>query len=94
RPLAELGAERRRAFPSSGEITFRVADAAAAIARVEAAFAPAARAIDRTDGMSLAFADWRFNLRSSNTEPLLRLNVETTGGDPAPHVAAIEALIR
>jgi phosphomannomutase len=92
-PLADLVAARRAAFPSSGEINFRVADAAAAIARVRAAFEPAAVARDETDGLSLAFEGWRFNLRASNTEPLLRLNVETKGADPAPHVAALRALI-
>lgn len=92
-PLAGLVAARRAAFPSSGEINFRVADAAAAIARVRAAFEPEAVARDETDGLSLAFDGWRFNLRASNTEPLLRLNVETRGADPAPHVAALRALI-
>jgi phosphomannomutase len=92
-PLAELVAERRAAFPSSGETNFRIPDAAAAIARVRAAYEPLALAHDETDGISLAFADWRFNLRSSNTEPLVRLNVETRGADPAPHVAAIAALV-
>ncbi|WP_323019512.1 phosphomannomutase [Pararhodobacter sp.] len=76
RTLAQMIDARRAAFPSSGEINFRVADTAAAIARVEAAFAPDALSRDDTDGLSLAFADWRLNLRASNTEPLLRLNVE------------------
>ncbi|EDV5772034.1 phosphomannomutase, partial [Salmonella enterica subsp. diarizonae] len=47
------------------------------IARVERHFAGEALAVDRTDGISMSFADWRFNLRSSNTEPVVRLNVET-----------------
>ena len=76
RTLAQMIDARRAAFPSSGEINFRVADVPAAIARVEAAFAPDALSRDDTDGLSLAFADWRLNLRASNTEPLLRLNVE------------------
>jgi phosphomannomutase len=76
RPLAELLAERMARFPSSGEINFRVADVAATVARVRAALAPEAEAMDGTDGLSLAFGDWRMNLRASNTEPLLRLNVE------------------
>jgi phosphomannomutase len=67
----------QRAYPASGEINRRLADPAAAIARVEARWLAAARAIDRTDGLSLAFDSWRFNLRMSNTEPVLRLNVET-----------------
>lgn len=77
--LSSLVADRQAAFPSSGEINFRVDDVAAAIARVEAEFSSAATGRDETDGLSLAFEDWRFNLRSSNTEPLLRLNVETRG---------------
>ena len=85
----------RRDFPSSGEINFTVADTAATVARVHAAMAPLARAEDRTDGLSLSFGDWRLNLRASNTEPLLRLNVEARG-DPAlvaDGVARVRALI-
>lgn len=79
RSLADLVAGRCAAFPSSGEINFRHPDPAAAIARVRAALAPLAASVDETDGLGLAFADWRFNLRASNTEPLLRLNVEARG---------------
>ncbi|MEL6582745.1 MAG: phosphomannomutase [Pseudomonadota bacterium] len=82
RPLAELLEERMQAFPSSGEINFRIDDADAAIARVLSAVAADAVARDDTDGLSLSFANWRFNLRRSNTEPLVRLNVETRS-DPA-----------
>ena len=78
-PLAALVNESRAAFPSSGEINFRVDDTAAALARVEATFAAQASSRDDTDGLSLTFDSWRFNLRASNTEPLLRLNVETRG---------------
>lgn len=77
RSLADLLAEARAAFPSSGEINFRVPDVAAAVARVEAALTGAE--VDRLDGLSLSFPDWRVNLRASNTEPLLRLNIETRG---------------
>ncbi len=77
RPLSALVAERMRAYPVSGELNYRVPDARAAIAAIEARYAPAALRLDRTDGLSFEFADWRFNLRSSNTEPLLRLNVES-----------------
>lgn len=77
--LGALVGARMAAFPSSGEINFRLDDPRAAVARVRAALAPEAVAVDDTDGMSLSFADWRFNLRSSNTEPLLRLNVEARG---------------
>ncbi|MCL4189841.1 MAG: phosphomannomutase [Rhodobacteraceae bacterium] len=95
RSLADLVAERRAAFPSSGEINFRLADPAAAIARVGAALRPAAVGEDTTDGLALAFSDWRFNLRSSNTEPLVRLNVEARddAGLVAAGVARIRALL-
>jgi phosphomannomutase len=72
----------RAAFPSSGEINFRVSDAPACVERVRKTFAPEATGIDLLDGLSMCFADWRLNLRSSNTEPLLRLNVETRGDRP------------
>jgi phosphomannomutase len=77
--LASLVAERERMFPASGEINRRVPDGPAAIAAIEAKYGPTAQARDLTDGLSLEFADWRLNLRSSNTEPLLRLNVESRG---------------
>ncbi len=94
--LANLLAEARAAFPSSGEINFRVADVASAMARVEGELAAQALRIDRLDGLSLDFGDWRLNLRASNTEPLLRLNVETRGDAPAlaAHVARLTALIK
>jgi len=79
RPLSALLADRMAAYPASGEINRRLTDAAGALARVEARFLPAAAKVDRTDGLSMEFDRWRFNLRSSNTEPLLRLNVESRG---------------
>ena len=81
-PLAEMVESRMQAFPCSGEINFRVKDAAATLDRILAHYAVGAPAIDRTDGLSLEFPTWRFNVRSSNTEPLLRLNVETRGDMP------------
>ncbi|MES2433644.1 MAG: phosphomannomutase [Pseudomonadota bacterium] len=93
--LAALLEARRAAFPSSGEINFRVKDAKAVVARIEAAYAPQAVGRQDIDGMSLEFGDWRFNLRSSNTEPLLRLNVESRGRVDLVEkaVAEISALI-
>ncbi|AUM74142.1 phosphohexomutase domain-containing protein [Paracoccus jeotgali] len=95
-PLSSLIAARRAAFPSSGEINFVVDDAAAARARVEAAFGPAAIGRDETDGLSLDLGDWRFNLRASNTEPLLRLNAESRGDRAllADGVARLRRLIQ
>jgi len=77
--LAELVEDRMARFPCSGEINFKVSDAKATVARVMAHFASQSPALDHTDGISADFGAWRFNLRSSNTEPLLRLNVETRG---------------
>jgi phosphomannomutase len=77
--LSQLVGERIGMFPVSGELNYRVPDAKATIAAFEARYAPQAIILDRTDGVSFEFADWRFNLRSSNTEPLIRLNVEARG---------------
>jgi phosphomannomutase len=79
--LSTLVGERMRLFPVSGELNYRVPDAKAAIATIEARYGAAALATDRTDGISFEFPEWRFNLRSSNTEPLLRLNVEARGSE-------------
>ena len=76
-PLSALIAERQRLFPVSGEINRQVEDPDRVLARVEEAFKPGALAVDYTDGLSLEFAEWRVNLRKSNTEPVLRLNVES-----------------
>lgn len=77
--LSALVDARMRAFPCSGEINFRVDDAQAKIREILVTYAEQEPEMDETDGISLEFADWRFNLRCSNTEPLLRLNVETRG---------------
>jgi phosphomannomutase len=77
--LSSLVGERIGLFPVSGELNYRVPDAKATLAAIEARYAPGALVLDRTDGVSFEFADWRFNLRSSNTEPLIRLNVEARG---------------
>ena len=92
--LGALVADAQRAFPCSGEINFRVADAKAVIARLEAAYAGQGERIE-IDGLTYEFDDWRFNVRSSNTEPLLRLNVETRGDADAlaEKTDALKALI-
>jgi len=81
-PLAALVRERMAHYPCSGEINRKLADPEAALQRVEARYQAEAMGLDRTDGLSLEFAAWRFNLRPSNTEPVLRLNLETRH-DPA-----------
>lgn len=75
--LGELVGEMIEKFPCSGEINSTVANVSEVLSRVEAAY-PGGE-IDRTDGLSIEFADWRFNLRGSNTEPVIRLNVESRG---------------
>ena len=75
--LSELVGERMAMFPCSGEINRKVQNAPAIIAKLEKEYTGGT--VDYVDGLSVAFADWRFNVRSSNTEPVLRLNVETRG---------------
>ena len=77
--LQQLVGDRMAAYPASGEINSKLADPKTAIARVLSAYQPEALLLDHTDGISLEFPDWRFNLRSSNTEPVVRLNVESKG---------------
>jgi len=95
RSLGDWVKDRFAAFPSSGEMNFKVADAGKAIESVLSAYRADALSIDETDGVSLAFDDWRFNLRRSNTEPLVRLNVEGRGNADtlAAHVSAIVDLL-
>ncbi len=76
-PLSALVADRISAYPVSGEINNRVKDPDEVIARIKEKYANGE--MDYTDGLSVAFADFRFNVRKSNTEPLLRLNVESRG---------------
>jgi len=78
KPLSSLLAERMAAYPVSGEINSTVADPLAVISRIKERFAGGGR-LDHTDGLSVEFDDYRFNLRLSNTEPVIRLNVESRG---------------
>jgi phosphomannomutase len=91
-PLSRLVGERIGKFPVSGELNYRVADVPATLADIESRYAPLAIKADRTDGLSYEFADWRFNLRSSNTEPLLRLNVEARGSEELMRAKTREVL--
>ncbi len=93
KPLSSLVAERIAAFPCSGEINREVADPQAILRTVQERYAAQALLRDETDGVSFEFAEWRFNLRLSNTEPLIRLNVETRG-DPALLAARTAELLR
>jgi phosphomannomutase/phosphomannomutase/phosphoglucomutase len=92
-PLSALVGERMRLFPASGEINRHLAgDGRSILARVRAHYESAARSIDFTDGLSMEFAEWRFNLRGSNTEPLVRLNVESRGSEPLMREKTAEVL--
>jgi len=78
-PLSAMLYERMALYPASGEINRRLDDPLAAIARAQKVYGPQAHSIDETDGISMELDGWRFNLRCSNTEPVLRLNVESRG---------------
>ena len=77
--LSDLIAKQKNRFPSSGELNFKVANAVSCIEKVQEHFVSKAALINELDGLSMSFDNWRFNLRKSNTEPLVRLNVETRG---------------
>ena len=79
KPLSDLVGERMAMFPCSGEINRKLADPKQALAVIRERYGPGAIAIDETDGVGFEFEDWRFNLRMSNTEPVVRLNVESRG---------------
>ena len=94
-PLAAMIEDRIQAYPCSGEINFKVKDAKAAMDLIMSRYGPLGPILDHTDGISADFGQWRFNLRYSNTEPLLRLNVEARGdaGLVQHQVSEITALI-
>jgi phosphomannomutase len=93
RPLSELLAPYRR-YADSGEVNTEVADPAAAVEAVAAHFAAEGTPVDRTDGLTVDAGSWWFNLRPSNTEPLLRLNVEAADAqDCAARVDEVLALV-
>lgn len=75
--LSQMVSARKAAYPCSGEINRKVEDAAAVLSAVEAEYASAANDVDHTDGLSVSYDNWRFSLRMSNTEPVIRLNVES-----------------
>jgi phosphomannomutase/phosphomannomutase/phosphoglucomutase len=77
KPLSALVSDREEAYPCSGEINYKIDNSSAAIKFVESHYSKHNPKIDRTDGVSIEFSNWRLNLRASNTEPLLRLNIES-----------------
>jgi hypothetical protein len=98
--LADLVGERMNLFPCSGEINRRIPDVPGAIAAVQAHYAAQATSVDHTDGLSMEFEGaagagtgaWRLNLRGSNTEPLIRLNVEARGSEALMQQKTAEVL--
>ena len=90
--LGELVGARQRLFPVSGEINREIADAKAVSARVREHYAKSALLVDFTDGLSMEFDQWRLNLRGSNTEPLVRLNVEARGSEALMREKTAEVL--
>ena len=93
RPLSEIVAPLRARYHISGEINSRVDDVERALARISERYADAPQ--ERLDGLSVEFPDWHFNVRPSNTEPLLRLNLEAgSQGDMETRRDEVLALIR
>ncbi len=93
KPLSALVEEMIEKFPCSGEINFKVENTQQTIDRIFNYFAAQNPQIDQTDGVSLDFGAWRFNVRASNTEPLLRLNIESRADqNPQPMSYYIDLL--
>ncbi len=93
RPLSDLRAPYDR-YVASGEINTRVSDAQAVVEHVAGFYGDAGANIDRLDGLTVEIGDWWFNLRASNTEPLLRLNLEArTQVECDAHVAEVQAIM-
>jgi len=92
KPLSELLDKRMCLYPTSGEINRMVGDAQHTVKMITNHFSPVAKSVDYTDGVSIDCGDWRFNLRSSNTEPVLRLNVESRGDYSLMQVKTAEIL--
>jgi phosphomannomutase len=91
-PLSAMVAQRQAAFPCSGEINRTIEDPAKILALAEATYKDEALGTEHVDGLSMSFEDWRFNLRMSNTEPVVRLNVESRA-DPALMAAKTQELL-
>jgi len=91
-PLSQLVAERMAAYPCSGEINRTIENPVAVLAKIEAAYSEQAESIEHVDGLSMSMGEWRFNVRMSNTEPLVRLNVESRSDQSLMKEKTIELL--
>ena len=78
-PLSKLVAERMAAYPCSGEINRTIENPVAVLTKIEAVYRDQAESVEHVDGLSMSMGEWRFNVRMSNTEPVVRLNVESRG---------------
>lgn len=78
-PISKLVAERMAAYPCSGEINRTIENPVAVLTKIEAVYRDQAESVEHVDGLSMSMGEWRFNVRMSNTEPLVRLNVESRG---------------
>lgn len=90
--LSELVGKRMAMYPASGEINRKVADAKATLQQLHDTYANDALDVDDVDGYSFEFAEWRFNIRMSNTEPVVRLNVESRGDEALMREKTAEVL--
>ncbi len=91
-PLSKLVAERMAAYPCSGEINRTIENPVAVLAKIEAVYRDQAESVEHVDGLSMSMGEWRFNVRMSNTEPLVRLNVESRGDQTLMKEKTIELL--
>lgn len=91
-PVSAMVAERIATFPCSGEINRTIENPAAVLSRAEGVYSAEALTIDHVDGLSMTFPNWRFNLRMSNTEPVVRLNVESRGDQALMEAKTAELL--
>ena len=78
-PLSKLVAERMAAYPCSGEINRTIENPVVVLTKIEAVYRDQAESVEHVDGLSMSMGEWRFNVRMSNTEPVVRLNVESRG---------------
>jgi phosphomannomutase len=92
RPLSDMVEERIARYPISGEINLTLEDPSRALAAIRNKYASQALHVDETDGVSIDYPSWRFNVRMSNTEPVVRVNVETRGDKDLLHAKTQEVL--
>jgi phosphomannomutase len=92
-PLSQLVAARVAAYPCSGEINRTIEDPAAVLSKVEEVYSAQSQSVDHVDGLSMSMGQWRVNLRMSNTEPVVRLNVESRGDKALMEAKTKELLV-